>query len=246
MAIIKLIDVIKYYEGLNHQQLALAYLQDNIDPLVLSKFAKLWRNASVSMEQKLADRLKQLNITLDKGINIICLEGCNIDYTLNSDEARTDSYNDLWLTIWYDGLGIEILGTYKCTTEPGLFWTHSSNRNSAGTARIEIDIKQPGIWMIGKHKNQYPAMVQIGNKIRIRRDLNKDGFRTGDKLYEGWFGINGHHGDGSGKIGRWSAGCVVIDSPIEFKQAMSTIIKKASTIGQTRFSLIVLDASKVI
>ena len=43
MSTIQLLDVIEYYQGLDHQKKALSYLQTNIPKTVLDKFTQLWR-----------------------------------------------------------------------------------------------------------------------------------------------------------------------------------------------------------
>lgn len=188
---ISLLNVARYFTNLPHQVEALEFLQNNVPPDTLQKFADKWRKAKLKpIEQKIGERLSALDIKLDKGINILALEGCDFDFSANSDEFWTDTYNDLWLTVWADepGQDFKILGKYVCTTEPGVYWTTSTRRNRQGAARLQIDYKQQNLWMIGQHKNQYPALVQIGNKVKVVRDFNKDGFRTGDTVYEGWFG----------------------------------------------------------
>ena len=77
---ISLLNVTRYFTGLPHQVDAIEYLQNNVPEDVLQDFAKIWRTAKIKpIEQKISDRLKELNIKLDKGINILALEGCNYD-----------------------------------------------------------------------------------------------------------------------------------------------------------------------
>jgi hypothetical protein len=240
MSKISLVNVAKYYQAYPHQDEALKYLESQSDPATLTEFAKLWRKKpeQLSIKDKIQNRLNELGIQLDPGLTLIGLEGCNPDFTLNSDSFFEDAFNDLVLLVDQD---INILTKQACTTEPGRYYT-KNRLNPAGAARLEIDYKHNDCWMLGKHKNQYPCLIQIGNKVRVRRDGNEDGKRTGDAVQEGWFGINFHHGSGSGKIGKWSAGCVVIDNPSDHKAFMKVLLDNKK--DQTKFSFVLLDSSK--
>lgn len=69
-----------------------------------------------------------------------------------------------------------------------------------------------GVWKLGKHgKNQYDALVQTGNKVKLYRDRNRDNIMDFDpkSIMEGYFGVNQHHGYDSGSIGKNSAACQV-------------------------------------
>lgn len=238
---INLLNVVRYFEGKPHQIKAIEYLQKAVSPDILKQFVFIWRQeAEKTIEDRIMSRLNDLNIVLDEGVNLIGLEGCNLDFTY----SLKDEYNDLVLIVESRNGSINILDKAVCTTEPGVYYT-KTRLNPAGAARLEIDFKQNRVWEVGKHKNQFPALVQTGGKVRVRRDGNEDFSRANDKIEEGFFGINFHHGDGSGKIGKWSAGCVVVDEPKEHKILMELIIKTAKKYNQTKFSFILLDFSKV-
>lgn len=242
---IKLTDVVKYYEGLEHQDDALNYLQESTGPEVLEEFANKWRSSEAKSSSSpigaIMNRLAELGIELDKGLNIVGLEGCNPDYTLNNDAFFGDDYNDLVLLIKYNGNTAKIIGKYVATTEPGIYYT-SNRLHKDGAARVQIDAKHEGVWQIGTHKNQHPALVQTGNKITICRDGNADGRRTGDAITSGYYGINCHYGEGK-KIGYWSAGCCVIQGKnIFMADFMPHVLKHKN---QGKFSYILLDASKI-
>lgn len=143
--------------------------------------------------------------------NIIYVEGMNLDFTLNNDAPN--KFNDLRLVFVNDADGDPILkGKWRATTEPG---TTSTNSQQAailkGVARIEFGYWHQ-CWVIGTHKEKgHPALVQSG-PIGVHRDLNRDGFRTGEKTVYNVQGLN-QHGPAWSFIGdevnNNSAGCLV-------------------------------------
>lgn len=139
--------------------------------------------------------------------NLVYIEGMNPDGSLNNDAHNY--FNDLRLIVRERG---EIDGCWVATTEPGRYYTQNP-MNKGGAARIAFG-NYKDAWAIGKHHNQ-DALVQVG-AITVHRDLNKDGFRVGDKLDTGnYFGINQHTtSNAPTEVGRWSAGCCVGQSPV--------------------------------
>jgi hypothetical protein len=142
--------------------------------------------------------------------NIFYVEGIELDGTENTDEMN--SFNDLRMVIQIDAMGVpKIVEKWIATTEPGSFYTQN-RMNPSGAARIKFG--QYKAWRVGAHitasVNQNPALIQEAN-VTVHRDNNEDGFRTGDKLDTGMFGINQHHANDSPRtnVGRWGAGCLV-------------------------------------
>ena len=139
--------------------------------------------------------------------NICYIEGMYPDGTLNSD--RLDEWNDTRLLFQVSDTGkAEIVEAWAATCEPGAYYTFN-RMNPAGAARIEFG--QYWAWAVGMHGNSRPheALIQVGN-IRVRRDDNEDGMRTGDALVEGnYYAINQHDGSDIDLVGRTSAGCLV-------------------------------------
>jgi hypothetical protein len=82
--------------------------------------------------------------------------------------------------------------------------------NRLGAARIAFG--QYKAWKVGTHGNSQPheALVQVAPCI-VHRDLDKNFIRTGDRTFEGLFGINQHWGYDlpESNIGQASAGCLV-------------------------------------
>lgn len=143
-------------------------------------------------------------------VNIVYVEGMNLDGSLNNDAPNV--FNDLRLVLIGQGAGtVAISGKWEATTEPGDYYTYNK-LNPKGAARIAFG--QYDAWQVGMHgkgRNAHEALVQTGGPVTVHRDLNKDFIRTGDELDTGYFGINQHHGynNAYGNVGRASAGCLV-------------------------------------
>lgn len=169
---------------------------------------------------------KGYNISQRAGTyNIVYIEGVELDGTENVDELN--SFNDVRMVIQIDAGVPKIVGQWIATTEPGSFYTYN-RMNPDGAARIKFG--QYKAWQVGAHVtksvNQNPALIQVEN-VTVHRDANEDGFRTGDKLDTGLFGINQHHANDSPRtdIGRWGAGCLVGQTTKGHKQFMDLIMK---------------------
>lgn len=166
--------------------------------------------------------------------NIINLEGINTDLaTINAD--RLDEWNDVRVVMNSAG---DILMSSLATTEPGKFYTNKP-MNANGAARLAFG-QYLNCWEFGDHHGQ-DALTQCG-VLTVCRDLNKDGARTGDKVYKGAdFGINMHTtSDAPDFVGRWSAGCLVLKFP-ETHNGVFMPLCRAS--GLKTFGTILIDGS---
>lgn len=136
--------------------------------------------------------------------NILYIEGMDTEGELNNDSPN--QFNDVRVVLNHN---FQFCGNWSATTEPGRFYTLNP-MNKKGAARIAFG--QFKAWAVGVHGNSEPhrALVQVG-PVKVFRDANKDGLRTGDAIDEGLFGINQHWGydlplEDQGKA---SAGCLV-------------------------------------
>lgn len=144
--------------------------------------------------------------------NIVYIEGMNPDGSENNDAPN--QFNDLRMVIEFTNRQPKIVGNWEGTTEPGRHYTQfpiTPYARKHGAARIQFG--QYKAWQIGTHnskKEPHEALVQV-DPVTVHRDFNKDGFRTGDKLDTGLFGINQHHGFDYPRhdIGLAGAGCLV-------------------------------------
>lgn len=137
--------------------------------------------------------------------NIVYVEGMNAEGTSFKDAAN--EWNDRRMVIRIrPGGQPELIHNFDATTEPGI--PEQAKPHALGIARIAFG--QYKSWRIGLHKGKQVALCQ-SDQIRIHRDKDKNGFRTGDRIFVGTnFGINQHSTTvRTGRVGDWSAGCLV-------------------------------------
>lgn len=218
----------------------------------------LWKDHFKFVNEASEDETKQAESLADK-IALACQEkGYPLDKSLynlvgisglfpkgSRDEAygidtTADKWNDSVLILAHDGVEWDILAFYRATTEPGRHYVvNPLNRN--GGACLDLGFHK-GLWRFGQHRG-YRALSQAG-KVRLRRDRNKNHRRDDAITIEQGNGINLHTSKTSGwrgsysetSIGRWSAGCVVIPNPNEFKELLS-ILEKSPQYRQNRNTL---------
>jgi hypothetical protein len=182
-------------------------------------------------------------------LNIVYVEGAELDGTPNSDEA--DRWNDLGLLIAFNAEGVpEIVHRAVCTTEPGYAATMAQRaRLLGGVARVQLS-QYRACWQMGYHKGnpEHPALVQRAPML-VCRDRNRDGKRTGDALMPA-SGIN-QHGTRPGYlarlVGTWSEGCLVRlnwADHLDFIERLKTDPRYVADLTFL-FSTAVLDGGKV-
>lgn len=157
----------------------------------------------------LYDNLKRLYI--EKGWE---WQEVNIGGIRNNINPKQDEFNDyIFLT------SNETIKLYRATTDPGVYYTKGGSKKKfgvSGAAHMCYGLHKR-VYGIGIHQRSYQALVQKG-KLQIWRDANED-FKNNDGIIEnGIFGINVHHANDSKKVGKYSAGCQVIQSKIEFEE----------------------------
>lgn len=175
-------------------------------------------------------------------LNIVYVEGCDACGTPNAD--KMNKWNDLRIVYChYEHERPKALGAWIATTEPG--WKYTAQPfSSAGAFRIAFG--QYKAWKVGWHKD-HEALVQTGGEVTGYRDRNKDGFRTGDSLSTGYFGINQHWGYDMANVDGASAGCLVGQSKKGHREFMR-IIKTDVRYKQNKdyiFWTAVLDGSRL-
>jgi hypothetical protein len=130
---------------------------------------------------------------------------------VRSKADKPDAYDDKIYLICRNGYF-----SFNATTNPGVHWLHNW-LNPKGAA-----VLKPGkyFYKLGKHKG-YEALVQA-YAVTVYRDTNKDDKSDSSGFEEtGFFGINIHRALESGIanfIGKFSAGCQVIQNPADFKR----------------------------
>lgn len=176
---------------------------------------------TLSTVEKIVSYMKRQGYRLftePHNVNIVYIEGMDIDGEVNTDEPN--QFNDLRLLI---DNNFRLLGNWVATTEPGRFYTLNP-MNKKGAARIAFG--QYEAWQIGTHGNSEPheALVQV-KPVKVYRDANKDFIRTNDALDSGLFGINQHWGYDlpETNLGKASAGCLVGRSRKGHREFMALI-----------------------
>ena len=156
--------------------------------------------------------------------NIVYIEGCNPDGTLNDNTPNR--FNDVHLVISITADGIPtIVDAWDGTTEPGKKWTMDP-MDPKGAARIAFG--QYKAWTVGTHHagsaSAHEALVQVA-EVTVYRDLNQDFWREGDKTFTGIFGINQHWGYNlpHDDLGTSSAGCLVGRTKTGHRKFMSLV-----------------------
>lgn len=94
---------------------------------------------------------------------------------------------------------------WRASTDPGRYYI-AHPLNPSGCAQL-----RPGLsfYRLGRHLNNHDALVQ-GEEFTVNR-LDQTGKVIG--IDRGYFGINMHSGGAEYQVGRWSAGCQVIQCP---------------------------------
>lgn len=132
------------------------------------------------------------------------------------------------------------------TTDPSVYWTQSSERNKQGTFHL-LEGYHENIWTFGKHKG-YDAFVNDWKKCKPTkgwRDSNYNFVRDDkDIVVCDYFGVNFHrmHQNIIVKIiGKYSAGCQVVQNPKDFDY----ILQKAKESGQQTFSYMLFNKGEL-
>jgi hypothetical protein len=180
--------------------------------------------------------------------NIVYIEGACSDGTPNADEA--DLYNDRRIVFEFIDGEPKIIGNWLATTEPGIYYTKYP-LNPGGAARISFG-QYKNAYKFGTHegpsgRGAHEGLIQVSN-VTFTRDVNKDGFRTGDPVFTSNPKLNQHRGggDSSRGIGRQSAGCLVGWSPDEHTEFINILKRDARYQGSAsyRFTTTIINGDR--
>ncbi len=162
---------------------------------------------------------------------------------LNIFGIRDESNQDK--DVWNDIIGYFTdteIKFYKGTTDPGRYWT-INKLNPLGTAHLCLGYHKD-IWKLEKHRKKYIALCNTWQcePTTVWRDINKDGKfdHQNEKIYTGYFGINLHRAHKIYRttyIGKYSAGCQVIQNPALF----TNLIQQAYKSNMEKFSYFLFD-----
>lgn len=175
----------------------------------------------------LKDQFQKLGYIWPSGFHLI---------GVRSAADAPDSFDDRFHILWPVNGGLAIKSV-PCTTNPGVYWLKNWF-TPKGCA-----VLKPGqylnCWKIGKHRNEYEALVQCA-PVTIYYDTNKDSKSDEGGLQEtDLFGINIHRAAQSWTskvVDKWSAGCQVLADPNDFNELM----RLCKSANQSRFTYTLL------
>lgn len=179
-----------------------------------------------------------INYYKEKGLPV---QKINLFGIRDDSGMSKDLINDV-LGFWTD----EEICIVPGTTDPGVYWTASDERNKAGTFHL-LEGHHETIWTIGKHKG-YEALVNDYRFCRPTkgwRDANYNYiYDKKDRIVCDYYGINFHrmHVSAIAKlIGKYSAGCQVVQNPKDFEYILQQV--KAS--GEKVFNYMLFRKEEV-
>lgn len=194
-----------------------------------------------------ADRLPPLlQRCRDLGYSIFV----NKNYDLNLIACRSPSreagrFDDVFHVIYRVGDRF-IHESFPCTTDAGLYWLHNPSRIE-GTA-ILVPGQYKGVYKLDYHggNRSHLALCQRAGKVKVYRDNNRDEILDHDPgtIQSGYFGINIHRASRYGEtenVGRYSAGCIVLQSPDDFDHLIALAKRQRDDLGYDTFSLTLLE-----
>ena len=129
----------------------------------------------------------------------------------------------------YHFKGETFIRVIKGTTNPGKPVLNGFEKfNKDGAAVVRSNRWYYDLWKFGKHHGKIDALLQLGAKIEVYRDTDKDDKAEEiGKLQSGYFGINYHlnsydiNATTTGtNVGTWSAGCQVACESVKYKAQM--------------------------
>jgi hypothetical protein len=127
--------------------------------------------------------------------------------------------------------GEEFVLVTSATTNCGTPTLHQFEKvNKDGAAILKADEWYHNVWKYGKHQGKVEALLQLGNKVKVYRDTDKDSkSEEQGVLQEGYFGINFHPNTydltkpSGTNVNWWSAGCQVVNNVTKYKNIISLI-----------------------
>lgn len=167
--------------------------------------------------------------TLDKPYNLNIIG-------IRSNSRIPNAFDDTMVIIYKDGNKQERLLSFKCTTDPGLYWLQNP-MNIDGTI-IMVPGQYKSCYKVGLHKG-YKALQQIGDMTYVRdkdkdKELDFELMNDPKKIITGVFATNIHRANENNEsvqVDKWSAGCQVIADPVDFAMLMNLCDKSAELYG---------------
>lgn len=158
---------------------------------------------------------------------------------IRSNDNRTKYYNDVIIIFYENEDSTWNFYIFEATTDPSDI-NLQTPVSEKGCAILREGFYK-SLWKLGKHKNQYKALIQA-NDCAVIRDINKDDkIDISNNTNIGMFGINLHRASSwkvSDEIGLYSAGCQVIKDINQWNDVIIPLITKAIDNGYQSYALI--------
>tara|TARA_B100000424_G_C22847064_1_gene451808 strand:- start:30 stop:650 length:621 start_codon:yes stop_codon:yes gene_type:complete len=159
------------------------------------------------------------------------------------DNQGSNTFDD-FLLVMYREEEMMVSHRWQVTTDPGKYWLINP-MNPKGTA-VLVPGQYSGTYKLGKHQNNYEALVQA-KPVKVWRDNTKDDIIDYNNITtlvdKGYFGINIHRSNPyteSYAVNKWSAGCQVFKKVDDFNNFMELCRNSAKIYGP-RFTYTLID-----
>tara|TARA_R110000765_G_scaffold76610_6_gene150176 strand:- start:382 stop:1002 length:621 start_codon:yes stop_codon:yes gene_type:complete len=174
---------------------------------------------------------------------------------VRSVNSKSNSFDDVLCVLYKDNFGQWVLEKFECTTDPGKHWLlNPLNKN--GTL-IMVPSQTRGAYKIGVHgrtgRYPYEALEQV-KPMPYVRDNNKDTILNFDLIenkanwIRGVFKTNIHRASKWKTllgIGKYSAGCQVIQSPQSFDRFMALCILQVKSGHGNSFTYTLINENDI-
>ena len=159
------------------------------------------------------------------------------------DNQGSNTFDD-FLLVMYREEELMVSHRWQATTDPGKYWLMNPI-NPKGTA-VLVPGQYRGTWKLGKHQNNYEALVQR-KPVKVYRDNNRDDIIDYNNITtlvdQGYFGINIHRSNPyteSYAVNKWSAGCQVFKKIDDYDKFMELCRESAKIYGNS-FTYTLID-----
>jgi len=157
-------------------------------------------------------------------------------FGIRKNLGLVDEFNDVIGLAFKDDFENAIVIAFKSSTDPGLFWLKNQLGNINGTA-ILCPGQYKACWDLGFHKGYQALQQSEVAAFCVWRDKNYNGeLDENGPVYKDVTGLNCHTTSFKNdiiKVGKYSAGCQVIQDDLDFAIFLSIIKKSASKYGNT-------------
>lgn len=168
-------------------------------------------------------------------------------FGVRNETIVPDKFDDVIGCIYTDNHGVRKMFTYDATTDPGLHYLLNP-MNSKGCA-ILVPGYYKSLWKIGLHKGTQ-AFVQATPCI-VTRDFDRDNLLDFSTLVRerGMYGIDLHGVTGATIkfiVGRYSAGCQVVNANANLAQLLTLGHMQIQTIKHPFFSYALFEQKDIV